>query len=162
MLLLRARFSVNSTNSNKMQPQRTSVFAAQIKKEGTKKVFSQSFVSLKGSQPFYLIFLDFPHDEKFNVSQNVAEKIGQNIYLKKGHPLNTIKQKMENYWKSAKDTKFNTFDNIPPFASVERNFDRLLFPSDHVGRSQTDTYYVNKSTVLRTHTTYEFFLINSR
>lgn len=36
--------------------------------------------------------------------------------------------------------------------SVYQNFDSLGFPIDHPGRSKTDTYYVNKETVLRTHT----------
>lgn len=33
-----------------------------------------------------------------------------------------------------------------------QNFDSLGFPVDHPGRNKTDTYYVNKDTVLRTHT----------
>jgi phenylalanyl-tRNA synthetase alpha chain len=36
--------------------------------------------------------------------------------------------------------------------STHQNFDSLGFPDDHPGRSKTDTYYVNKHTVLRTHT----------
>ena len=36
--------------------------------------------------------------------------------------------------------------------TTHQNFDSLGFPSDHPGRSRTDTYYVNKDTVLRTHT----------
>lgn len=36
--------------------------------------------------------------------------------------------------------------------TVAQNFDSLDFPADHPGRSKTDTYYVNKETVLRTHT----------
>lgn len=36
--------------------------------------------------------------------------------------------------------------------SVEENFDSLGFPPDHPGRARSDTYYINKSTLLRTHT----------
>lgn len=36
--------------------------------------------------------------------------------------------------------------------STAQNFDSLGFPPDHPGRSKTDTYYINKNTVLRTHT----------
>lgn len=36
--------------------------------------------------------------------------------------------------------------------SVRQNFDSLGFPQDHPGRSRTDTYYIDKNTVLRTHT----------
>jgi phenylalanyl-tRNA synthetase alpha chain len=37
--------------------------------------------------------------------------------------------------------------------TVDQNFNSLGFTADHPGRSKTDTYYVNKDTVLRTHTT---------
>lgn len=36
--------------------------------------------------------------------------------------------------------------------TVKQNFDSLGFAADHPGRSKTDTYYLNKDTVLRTHT----------
>lgn len=36
--------------------------------------------------------------------------------------------------------------------TTHQNFDSLGFPADHPGRSKTDTYYVNRNTVLRTHT----------
>ena len=35
---------------------------------------------------------------------------------------------------------------------MAQNFDSLGFPQDHPGRARTDTYYINKDTVLRTHT----------
>ena len=35
---------------------------------------------------------------------------------------------------------------------MAQNFDSLGFPLDHPGRNRTDTYYINKDTVLRTHT----------
>lgn len=42
---------------------------------------------------------------------------------------------------------------MSPIVSTQRNFDDLLVPQDHVSRRKTDTYYVNESTVLRTHMT---------
>ncbi|EEB98072.1 hypothetical protein MPER_02484, partial [Moniliophthora perniciosa FA553] len=33
-----------------------------------------------------------------------------------------------------------------------KNFDELSFPADHPGRSVTDSYYINKNLMLRTHT----------
>jgi phenylalanyl-tRNA synthetase alpha chain len=33
-----------------------------------------------------------------------------------------------------------------------QNFDEVLVPADHVSRSPNDTYYINKETVLRCHT----------
>lgn len=36
--------------------------------------------------------------------------------------------------------------------STYKNFDELGFPADHPGRSVTDSYYLNRETLLRTHT----------
>ncbi|EAQ84015.1 hypothetical protein CHGG_10419 [Chaetomium globosum CBS 148.51] len=44
---------------------------------------------------------------------------------------------------------YNEFD---PVVSTYENFDSLGFPPDHPGRARTDTYYINKDTLLRTHT----------
>lgn len=41
---------------------------------------------------------------------------------------------------------------LSPIVTVAQNFDSLSFPANHPGRSRTDTYYINKKTLLRTHT----------
>lgn len=50
---------------------------------------------------------------------------------------------------------FQDFDviKIPEIVSVRDNFDLLNTPPDHPSRKETDTYYVDKEHVLRTHTT---------
>ena len=47
---------------------------------------------------------------------------------------------------------FSVIDNRSPVVSVWENFDSLLVPEDHVSRRHSDSYYVNKDTVLRAHT----------
>jgi phenylalanyl-tRNA synthetase alpha chain len=47
---------------------------------------------------------------------------------------------------------YKTHNDLFPIVTTGQNFDSLGFPLDHVGRSRTDTYYLNKETVLRTHT----------
>jgi phenylalanyl-tRNA synthetase alpha chain len=47
---------------------------------------------------------------------------------------------------------YKTHNNLFPIVTTAQNFDSLGFPLDHVGRNRTDTYYINKETVLRTHT----------
>jgi phenylalanyl-tRNA synthetase alpha chain len=47
---------------------------------------------------------------------------------------------------------FKNHNDLPPVVTVDQNFNSLGFAADHPGRSKTDTYYVNKDTVLRTHT----------
>jgi len=53
--------------------------------------------------------------------------------------------------------------NFPRIVTVEQNFDILNTPKDHPSRRETDTYYVNPSHILRTHTTtvWSFALKNS-
>lgn len=44
-------------------------------------------------------------------------------------------------------------DDLNPEVSVADNFDSLLIPAAHPSRSESDTFYVAKDRVLRTHTT---------
>jgi phenylalanyl-tRNA synthetase alpha chain len=93
-----------------------------------------------------------------NVSPQVASKVGINLHQRPLHPLHTIQQKIVQYWNddptNAADgnMKFQVFDDIAPIVSCEQNFDRLRIPPDHISRSLSDTYYLDKTTVLRTHT----------
>jgi phenylalanyl-tRNA synthetase alpha chain len=98
--------------------------------------------------------VEFPKDEWTNLSSTVISKIGKNITYKKGHPLNTIKRRIESYWKNLNQENFSVKDDLSPFVTTYQNFDSLLFPLDHPGRRKTDTYYINKGNVLRTHMTY--------
>ena len=98
-----------------------------------------------------------PVPEEGNTPANIRAKIGRNLHLTPSHPLNYIKSKIEAYFRKTYPSEsgksvFAFFDKFDPVVPVTRNFDDLLFPMDHVGRSPTDTYYINPTTVLRTHT----------
>lgn len=57
--------------------------------------------------------------------------------------------------RSLVEAQFPSFAHLSapsPIVSVYKNFDELGFPLDHPGRSVTDSYYLNKDTLLRTHT----------
>jgi phenylalanyl-tRNA synthetase alpha subunit len=85
-----------------------------------------------------------------NVPPTIASRVGTNLHLQPKHPLHTIKTVIEKYWQ--KRNGFITRDDIDPIVSTSHNFDSLLIPPEHVSRSRSDTYYFNKETVLRTHT----------
>mmetsp|Transcript_15892 Transcript_15892/g.23935 ORF Transcript_15892/g.23935 Transcript_15892/m.23935 type:complete len:405 (+) Transcript_15892:49-1263(+) len=91
-----------------------------------------------------------------NVSTVVAEKVGRNLHLQPNHPLHIIKTKVESYCQEYsiqnKQSQFSIFDKESPIADTKSCFDDLLVPPDHVSRSRSDTYYIDESTVLRTHT----------
>ena len=47
---------------------------------------------------------------------------------------------------------YTHYNDLSPIVTTAQNFDSLGFPSNHPGRSRTDTYYLNAGTCLRTHT----------
>ncbi|OLY82109.1 Phenylalanine-tRNA ligase, mitochondrial [Smittium mucronatum] len=44
------------------------------------------------------------------------------------------------------------YDELPPIVTEYQNFDSLLIPRTHSSRNVSDTYYINKDVLLRTHT----------
>lgn len=88
-------------------------------------------------------------DEWHNVSPTINAAIGRQLHLQKDHPISITRQIIESIFPSPEYKKHNTFF---PVVTTAQNFDSLEFPADHPGRAKTDTYYVNKNTVLRTHT----------
>ena len=87
-----------------------------------------------------------------NVPQHIAARVGTNIHLVPNHPLNIIKNLIEQFWQQRGTGTFKTMDSISPVVSTMDNFDSLLIPKDHVSRTKSDTYYIRKDTMLRTHT----------
>jgi phenylalanyl-tRNA synthetase alpha chain len=91
--------------------------------------------------------------EECNVSPTIASRMGRNLHLQPNHPLNTIKTVIESYWKKRLGgSNIDVFDDLPAIVTTKANFDSLLIQPDHVSRSKSDTYYLNKETMLRTHT----------
>ncbi|TPX13148.1 uncharacterized protein E0L32_006348 [Thyridium curvatum] len=88
-------------------------------------------------------------DEWFNVPSNVANATSRKLHLQKDHPIAITRQIIESKFPEATYKTYNTFD---PVVSTFENFDSLGFPEDHPGRAKSDTYYINKETLLRTHT----------
>lgn len=90
-----------------------------------------------------------------NIPLSIIKKVGRNLHIDQNHPICIIKNKIYKFFKDKFNndhTRFKCFDHLSPVVSVLSNFDNLLIPSDHPCRKKTDTYYVNKSKVLRTQT----------
>lgn len=66
----------------------------------------------------------------------------------KNHPLALLREQIE----SQIGPQYTPMKAPSPVVDTKLNFDDLGIPSDHPGRNPTDTYYVNRSTCLRTHT----------
>lgn len=67
--------------------------------------------------------------------------------MQPSHPISLTRKLIESRFPG-----FQNHNELTPVVSVRQNFDSLGFAADHPGRSRTDTYYINKDTVLRTHT----------
>lgn len=86
-----------------------------------------------------------------NIPESIRRKLDKNLHNIPNHPIEIIKSRIYKYFDST-GIAFKKFDDFSPFVSVEDNFDKLLIPTSHPARSRSDTYYLNDSTVLRTHT----------
>lgn len=93
--------------------------------------------------------VQYPTDSWCNLSANVIEKTPRRLHLQKDHPLYITRQIIESVFPAP---IYQYHNNLDPVVSTHQNFDSLGFSPDHPGRSRSDTYYVNKSTLLRTHT----------
>ncbi|KAK5661473.1 hypothetical protein OQA88_11375 [Cercophora sp. LCS_1] len=91
----------------------------------------------------------YPTDDWYNVPSNVLASTPRKLHLQKDHPVSITRQILESKFSSPTYLYHNTLD---PVVSVHENFDSLGFPPDHPGRARSDTYYINSTTLLRTHT----------
>ncbi|GAQ79732.1 Phenylalanyl-tRNA synthetase [Klebsormidium nitens] len=91
-------------------------------------------------------------DPSNNVSDAIFSKLGINLHHRPNHPLCILKEAIYEYFEGREPGKFQKFDKEPPVVTVKANFDEVLVPANHISRSYNDTYYVNKETVLRCHT----------
>ncbi|DBB10031.1 hypothetical protein WJX82_000080 [Trebouxia sp. C0006] len=87
-----------------------------------------------------------------NVTDNIFQKIGVNLHQQPNHPICIIKQAIVEYFEANYPGRFTSFDDLYPIVSTKANFDDVLTPIDHVSRNPNDTYYIDKETVLRCHT----------
>ena len=94
----------------------------------------------------------YARDAFTNVPTSILEKIPAQIYKAPDHPLTVLKEKIISHLSMQSPCVFKVREGFHPVVSTTANFDSLLFPKDHPGRSQSDTYYINKDNVLRTHT----------
>lgn len=88
-------------------------------------------------------------DEWTNTPDSILSHVGRLLYLDENHPLAITRRLIEGQFPGP---VYGNHVEKYPVVSTAQNFDVLDIPMDHPSRSRTDTYYVNKKTVLRTHT----------
>jgi phenylalanyl-tRNA synthetase alpha chain len=88
-------------------------------------------------------------DEWTNFPPSILSFLPRKLHLKPSHPVSITRKIIEKSFPSPIYTHYN---ELHPIVTVAQNFDSLGFPQDHPGRNRSDTYYINKEYVLRTHT----------
>ncbi|KIW06302.1 phenylalanine-tRNA ligase [Verruconis gallopava] len=86
-------------------------------------------------------------DDWNNTPATILSAIPKRLHLKENHPLRITRELIESCFPG-----YKYYNSLFPIVSTFQNFDSLGFPTDHPGRNKSDTYYINKQTVLRTHT----------
>ena len=89
----------------------------------------------------------YPTDDFTNLSPSISSKLSKRLHTQKGHPIATLRTLIENHFPD-----FTHLSSLSPIVTPYQNFDSLSFPVDHPGRAKTDSYYINRNTMLRTHT----------
>lgn len=95
----------------------------------------------------------YPVDHMTNITPAVFDLMERKLHLVQNNPVNLVKQRVYDYFQRNHvnengDPLFATFDDFSP-VTAEQSFDHLLMPRDHYNRSEIETYYLNKDTILR-------------
>ena len=89
----------------------------------------------------------YPIDDYTNMTPSISSKLSRRLHARKGHPISTLRSLIENHFPD-----FAHLSSLSPIVTPYQNFDSLSFPVDHPGRAKTDSYYINRNVMLRTHT----------
>ena len=88
----------------------------------------------------------YPRDSTTNITSAIIDKLERRLHQQPSHPLGILRTLIESHWPA-----FTHLSDFHPVVTPAKNFDDLSFPADHPGRSTTDSYYINKDYMLRTH-----------
>lgn len=89
----------------------------------------------------------YPRDATTNITPSIISKLPLRLHAQEAHPLNILRTLIESHYPD-----FTHLSSFTPLVTPFKNFDELSFPADHPGRSLTDSYYINRELMLRTHT----------
>ena len=89
-------------------------------------------------------------DDYTNIPSSIMSRVFPSPQLpyREHHPLKILREEIERVF----GQKYSAIRAPSPVVTTKLNFDDLGFPANHPGRKPSDTYYVNRATCLRTHT----------
>ena len=100
---------------------------------------------------------EYKVDGLTTVTPSILSKVSRQLHNQQQHPIEIIKRRIVSHFShtwvdSNGDPSFESFDTLSPVVTLEQNFDSLGVPIDHVTRSRSDNYYINRHHMLRAHT----------
>uniref|UniRef100_A0A2K6F418 phenylalanine--tRNA ligase n=1 Tax=Propithecus coquereli TaxID=379532 RepID=A0A2K6F418_PROCO len=104
-----------------------------------------------------LLGKSYPQDDHTNLTRKVISRVGRNLHNQQHHPLWLIKERVKEHFYKQYVGRFGTplfsvYDSLSPVVTTWQNFDSLLIPADHPSRKKGDNYYLNRTHMLRAHT----------
>ncbi|XP_013377296.1 PREDICTED: phenylalanine--tRNA ligase, mitochondrial isoform X2 [Chinchilla lanigera] len=107
--------------------------------------------------PLELLGKSYLQDDHTNLTQKVLSKVGRNLHNQQHHPLWLIKERVKEHFYKHYVGRFGTplfsvYEDLSPVVTTWQNFDSLLIPADHPSRKKGDNYYLNRTHMLRAHT----------
>ncbi|KAG5518358.1 hypothetical protein PMAC_003155 [Pneumocystis sp. 'macacae'] len=104
----------------------------------------------RDTKPYISILGNIYHSDDYtNIGPRILQAIERKLYLQTCHPLAILRQTIESQFDVS---HYEIFNDFSPVVSIVENFDLLDFPINHPSRDRTDTYYINRNYILRTHT----------
>lgn len=118
----------------------------------TVAAYSRKLYSTLRKYPLELVINDVKYktDEWTNIPPFLLDLTKRELHNNPNHPIGILRDLIERNF--LEDGKYTFYSDFKPVVTKFQNFDVLGFPEDHPGRSKSDTYYVNKEHLLRTHT----------
>lgn len=100
--------------------------------------------------PLMLNGIEYKTDETTNIPASILRRVhpAPQLPYQASQPLMLLRNEIQRIM----GDNYTPIRAPSPVVSMELNFDELGFPKDHPGRQPSDTYFVNKDTCLRTHT----------
>ncbi|PVV02479.1 hypothetical protein BB560_003067 [Smittium megazygosporum] len=110
-------------------------------------ILQSPFSTAKTPPSIRVLNKEYRADEWTNISPSISSKLDAHTLSIPAHPTNILKQLVFSLFPT-----FAHYDSLSPIVSTYDNFDSLLIHKDHPSRAKSDSYYINKETLLRTHT----------
>jgi phenylalanyl-tRNA synthetase alpha chain len=108
---------------------------------------TKRYQTTSSRQPYNIDGRTFNLDSHSNTPPSILSKLDRKLLHVPSHPLSILRNIVESHFS-------HHIPSTPssPIVTVAKNFDELGFAADHPGRALSDSYYLNKEYMLRTHT----------